>query len=178
MDARENILRAVRFERPESIPMIFHINPACWHHYPQSTLQALMEAHPGLFPDFQRSEEPIETEYLPYARAGIEFTDPWGCVWQTTDNGIVGTVTKHPLESWQGQDANLRPPGYENTPALYRLISAFSGRMVCAGFSAARDRVCGLDTWRLIPLTTACRLECLFDAFISFSIDTVVNIDY
>ena len=54
----------------------------------------------------------------------------------------------------------------------------FSGRLVCAGFSAARDRVWGLDTWRLIPLTTARRLECLFDAFISFSIDTVVNIDH
>jgi len=109
VDARENILRAVRFERPESIPMIFHINPACWHHYPQSALQALMEAHPGLFPEFRRSEEPIEPEYLPYARAGIEFTDPWGCVWQTTDNGIVGTVTKHPLESWQDFD-NFTPP--------------------------------------------------------------------
>jgi uroporphyrinogen decarboxylase len=109
MDARENILRAVRFERPESIPMIFHINPACWHHYQQSALQDMMEAHPDLFPDFQRSETPIEPEYLPYARAGIEFTDPWGCVWQTTDNGIVGTVTQHPLESWRDFD-NFTPP--------------------------------------------------------------------
>ena len=76
MDQRKNILRAVRFERPESIPMIFHINPACWHHYPQNALQDLMEAHPGLFPDFQRSEGLVEPELLPYARAGAPFTDP------------------------------------------------------------------------------------------------------
>jgi hypothetical protein len=109
MDARENILRAVHFEQPESIPMIFHINPACWHHYPQNTLQDLMEAHPDLFPDFQRSSEPIEPDYPPYARAGVPFTDPWGCVWQTTDDGITGTVTRHPLESWQDFD-NFTPP--------------------------------------------------------------------
>lgn len=109
MDARENILRAVRFGHPESIPMIFHINPACWHHYPKGSLQDLMEAHPNLFPDFQRSSEPVEPDYPPYARAGVSFTDPWGCVWQTTDDGITGTVTRHPLESWRDFDTYLPP---------------------------------------------------------------------
>ena len=33
MDSPENYLRAVRFERPEWIPMVFYISPACWHHY-------------------------------------------------------------------------------------------------------------------------------------------------
>jgi uroporphyrinogen decarboxylase len=46
---------------------------------------------------------------LPYARAGVEFTDPWGCVWQTAQDGIVGTVTKHPLESWKDFDT-FTPP--------------------------------------------------------------------
>ena len=109
MDQRENILRAVRFEQPESIPMIFHINPACWYHYPQGALQDFMEAHPRLFPDFRRCQEPVEPELLPYARAGVEFTDPWGCVWQTAQDGIVGTVTKHPLESWKDFDT-FTPP--------------------------------------------------------------------
>jgi hypothetical protein len=109
MDQRENILRAVRFERPESIPMIFHINPACWAHYPQEDLQDLMAAHSRLFPDFRRSQEPVEPELLPYARAGVEFIDPWGCVWQTTQDGIVGTVIRHPLDSWESFEA-FRPP--------------------------------------------------------------------
>ena len=109
MDQRENILRAVRFEQPESIPMIFHINPACWYHYPQGALQDLMEAHPQLFPQFKRSEEPVEPELLPYARAGVEFTDPWGCVWQTAQDGIVGTVTKHPLASWENFESFRSP---------------------------------------------------------------------
>jgi len=84
MDARENILRAVRFERPESIPMIFHINPACWHHYQQSALQDMMEAHPDLFPDFQRSEELIEALFVRYAGGAVFAETPL-----SEDSGFV-----------------------------------------------------------------------------------------
>ena len=50
MNAAENLKRAVRFEKPEWIPMVFHINPSCWNHYPHDALQELMAAHPLLFP--------------------------------------------------------------------------------------------------------------------------------
>ena len=36
----------------------------------------------------------------PFARAGTPFVDPWGCVWETSEDGIVGLVTKHPLGDW------------------------------------------------------------------------------
>jgi len=39
---RENLERTVRFGKPERIPMKYHINPSCWHHYPQEQLQELM----------------------------------------------------------------------------------------------------------------------------------------
>ena len=32
---RENTLKAIRFERPDYIPMPFHIKGACWQHYDQ-----------------------------------------------------------------------------------------------------------------------------------------------
>jgi uroporphyrinogen decarboxylase len=101
MDARENLLRVVRFERPDYIPMTFHINDACWHHYPSEALQDLMESHPFLFPAFERKPDPYEPEYPEYARAGEPFVDPWGCVWETPDSGIMGCVVEHPLESWE-----------------------------------------------------------------------------
>lgn len=43
MTRRENILRAIRFENPETIPMKFGISGACWAHYDQNALQDLME---------------------------------------------------------------------------------------------------------------------------------------
>ena len=109
MTSRENILRVVHFDGPEYIPMRFHISPACWHHYPQQALQELMAEHPVLFPNFEASTDPIEPEYEGKSRAGEPYTDPWGCVWETVDDGIVGMVSKHPLESWDAFDSYTPP---------------------------------------------------------------------
>jgi len=104
----ENTLRAIRFERPEHIPMTFWVNPACWHHYPQDFLFELMAEHPLLFPDFN-SQDKMLPEPAPWERAGKPYTDAWGCVWETTDDGITGSVTNHPLTDWDALQ-NFTPP--------------------------------------------------------------------
>ncbi|MFW5857288.1 MAG: uroporphyrinogen decarboxylase family protein [Planctomycetota bacterium] len=109
MDAGENLLRAVRFERPERIPLTFHINPACWQHYDQDALQDLMEAHPLLFPCFERRATPFTPDFSPWQRAGEPYVDDWGCTWETSDNGITGAVTRHPLADWSAFDS-FTPP--------------------------------------------------------------------
>ena len=114
---RDNILRAVCFERPETIPMSFHINAACWHHYPPDALHDLMASHPVLFPGFAKPSEPVLTEYDSNQRAGVPFEDAWGCVWETTDDGITGTVTGHPLREWKDFDV-YRPPDPAHTFGL------------------------------------------------------------
>lgn len=108
MNRRENVLRAIRFERPEHIPMVFHINAACWHHYPSDALQDLMEEHSLLFPDYKRQKE-IKPSYAPNQLKEQPFTDPWGCVWQTADDGITGSVHAHPLQDWTGFDRYAAP---------------------------------------------------------------------
>jgi uroporphyrinogen decarboxylase len=117
MTKRENTLRTIRFERPDYIPMGFHINAACWHHYDQGMLQDMMEGHPLLFPNFCR-QDTITPTYALNQRADAPYTDPWGCVWETTDNGITGTVHEHPLESWSDFD-NYTPPDPDKTNGTY-----------------------------------------------------------
>ena len=109
MDARENQRRAVRFERPDYIPMVFHINHACWHHYPPEALWELMAEHPTLFPDFDPSAGHDIPEPPAYARAAEPFVDPWGCVWETAEDGIVGMVTGHPLADWNALETYTPP---------------------------------------------------------------------
>ena len=116
MDSGENLRRAVRFEKPDWIPVIFHINPACWFHYPHDELQALMVEHPFLFPDFT-VEDKIVPDISPLQRPNHQFKDPWGCVWTTLEKGITGTVTIHPLADWQSFDA-YTPPNPEFTDGL------------------------------------------------------------
>ena len=101
---RDNLLRVVKFERPDYIPMTFHINPACWHHYPREALLELQAEHSFLFPGFDSASMPHEPQLEPWLRADAPYTDPWGCVWKTTDDGILGTVVNHPLASWESFD--------------------------------------------------------------------------
>ncbi len=100
MNNKSNILKAVRFEKPDYIPMSFHINDACWQHYPQEQLFELMETHPFLFPDFKRPKGIFKPSFSKVARKDEPFIDDWGCLWETTMDGITGTVTKHPLSEW------------------------------------------------------------------------------
>ncbi len=117
--SRENILRAVRFERPDYIPMTFHINDACWSAYPQEELFRLMEAHPFLFPGFETPKNgSYEPQFAPNARKAEPYTDPFGCVWQTAADGIVGSVHRHPLADWEHWK-NYRLPDPEKTDGLF-----------------------------------------------------------
>lgn len=118
MNARENKLRAIRFEKPEYIPMSFHINGACWHHYDHNGLQDIMESHPRLFPSFKRTAGKPEVKYLVNAIADKPYTDPWGCVWSTTDDGITGAVHQHPLASWD-DFAGYQAPDPMKTDGTY-----------------------------------------------------------
>jgi uroporphyrinogen decarboxylase len=112
----ENTLRAIRFERPEHIPMIFWINPACWHHYPHQVLFELMAEHPLLFPDFTSQDNELPKP-APWELAGKPYTDSWGCVWETTDDGITGSVTQHPLTDWDALQ-NFSPPNPAKTNGM------------------------------------------------------------
>jgi uroporphyrinogen decarboxylase len=33
-------------------------------------------------------------------RAGNKYKDSWGCIWESSEDGITGVVTEHPLASW------------------------------------------------------------------------------
>lgn len=101
MTARENLLRVIRFEHPEFIPMCFAINPACWNFYPQDALLDLMESHPFLFPNFQRPEGKIVPSYGNCSTKDHPYTDDWGRRWETVQDGITGTVVGHPLTDWK-----------------------------------------------------------------------------
>ena len=74
----DNFTRAIRFEKPDHIPVSFHINAACWHHYPKDALCDLMEDHKLLFSAFKRPTLDWTPNYSPVARADQPYTDPMG----------------------------------------------------------------------------------------------------
>ncbi len=104
----DNTIRAIRFQKPDYIPMTFWINPACWHHYPPEALFELMSEHPLLFPGFD-SQDAVLPELAPWERQSRPYTDAWGCTWETTDDGITGSVTGNPLANWDALSDFIPP---------------------------------------------------------------------
>lgn len=116
----DNYTRAIRFERPDYIPMRFSINDSCWHHYPKEALFELMEAHPVLFPNYKRPQDPNwMPRYALVARKDQPYKDPMGCVWETSDNGITGTVTGHPLADWSAFGTSWHIADPKTSDGLY-----------------------------------------------------------
>ena len=114
----DNYTRAVRFEKPDYIPMIFAINGACWNYYPKEALWDLMEEHKLLFPNFTRPNADWQPWFGPDARMGEPYTDVMGCVWETAISGIRGTVTKHPLADWSAFGTTWHMPDPNTTDGI------------------------------------------------------------
>ena len=107
MSRRENILRSVRFERPERIPMGFWINPACRNHYPPSVLDELQESHPYLFPDFHRSSAAPAAPTPPVQSSRV---DAWGVTMASPEEGIASVSVRHPFADWSELECYSPPP--------------------------------------------------------------------
>ena len=105
----QDAMHTIRFTGNGRVPMDFHINEACWQYYPQEALFDLMEAHPYLFPGFVRPLGGYAPSFGACSRAGMPFTDDFGCVWETSEDGIVGVVTEHPLADWAAFETYKMP---------------------------------------------------------------------
>lgn len=107
MSQRENILRSVRFERPERIPMNFCICSACQNHYPPGALDELQESHPYLFPGFRRSSAPPAA---PKPAVQNTYVDEWGVTMASPEEGIAAVAVRHPFADWSALERYAPPP--------------------------------------------------------------------
>ncbi|MCE9613796.1 MAG: hypothetical protein K8T26_05935 [Lentisphaerae bacterium] len=180
MSQRENMLRAIRFERPERIPMIFWINPSCYHHYPPGALDDLAESHPVLFPWYQRAKTPFAVPAAP-PPPPEPYVDPWGITLASPEEGIAPVAVKHPLANWEDFDRYAPPPLPElkdeekarpNLAAENRTQALAAGRLIQHGLPHGHTflRLCDLRgyealicdmaddeprLWRLIEMVEA-----------------------
>jgi hypothetical protein len=112
MTHRENMLRAVRFEKPERIPMTFAINGACAAHYPASALEDLQAGHPLLFPGYQRPPQPAPAPDT----SPVSYVDEWGVTMGAPEPGIAPVAVSHPLADWGALERWAPPAPPSLTP--------------------------------------------------------------
>jgi uroporphyrinogen-III decarboxylase len=57
---------------------------------------------------------------LPWEQAGKPYVDSWSCTWQTTDDGITGSVSGHPLADWDAL-RSFTPPDPDRANGMGRV---------------------------------------------------------
>jgi hypothetical protein len=136
VNGRDNVLRALRFQGPSAIPISYHISHACWQNYDPAALEDIMLSHPLLFPGYiPGSFDPSKIKFGPEETAGKPHTDPWGCVWETCEDGITGTISHHPLADWSALDT-YEPPD----PEHFTQIGTIDWKKVETSLTAARAK--------------------------------------
>ena len=101
-----NQVKAMRFERPEEIPVTVSLLPATWMKYGQA-LEDLVARHSNIFPVLPTSGDAYDNIKGTYVEG--DHTDHWGCVWSNVRTGMQALVTHHPLATREDV-RNLKPP--------------------------------------------------------------------
>ncbi len=100
MTNRENVLRAIKFEKPETIPFTVSPLPAAFLKHGQA-LMDLLKQYPNDFYDVEKILKIPETDKEHYKEDGSYFKaefDEWSCLWHYYQEGISGEVKKGALE--------------------------------------------------------------------------------
>lgn len=108
MTERENMLRTIFFQKPDYIPVHMGLGGAYyyWWYDMYGNLDdvfAVQEKHPYIFKNFLRPKdthayiEEMRSKLPGLGRKDCHYKDDFGCIWESSMDGITGTVTQHPL---------------------------------------------------------------------------------
>jgi hypothetical protein len=119
-------------------------------------LQELITAHPLLFPDYTLLVR-VTPAFSPVQRRDEPYRDPWGYVWYTSEDGITGTVTEHPLADWAAFE-DYRAPDPDRTDGLGPIDWAQVARDIQDHNDQAARKINAEDLHKSCPQTIiACR---------------------
>lgn len=90
-----DLVKAIKFEYPEKIPVSISFLPAAWLKYGDE-LQRLVDSYPQFFNG--KKTDKNHFNYSETYHVG-DHVDEWGCVWGNVCEGMEAIVTKHPVKS-------------------------------------------------------------------------------
>ncbi len=99
MTQRENMLRVIRFERPDYIPVVFYISESVFSHYDPHAVEELLESHPVIAGKGRMRWDLVPKEG-DKVDEDVVYYDEFGVEWKGAIDGIRGVVQKHPLDDF------------------------------------------------------------------------------
>ena len=95
MTSREQVIRAIQFQKPDSLPISHAILPSAQYHYGEKLSEIINSFHEDfgwhLLPDLPREKLP------PQYKLG-KHTDDWGTLWYVTEEGRCGIPIGYPIK--------------------------------------------------------------------------------
>jgi len=103
-----NLLKTIRFERPDWIPASVGFLPSVWLKHGEP-LERIVLAHPRLFPHYRAGG--FKKMTLPRTHQTGRWKDPWGVTWDNVEPGInaIPVESEAPLRDWAAF-AHYQPP--------------------------------------------------------------------
>jgi len=95
MDSRDRVIKTIKFDSPDRLPIDMWIIPAAYKKYGKILYDILWE-NPI---DFVRIENRLVINDNNHVFETGTYTDSWGCVWNNVHDGICGQVKKFPLNN-------------------------------------------------------------------------------
>ena len=118
MDCREKVFRAIKFEYPDSVPVMHAQLPGALLRHGRELI-SLYKKYPNDFYDAEAHIKIPERDLKHYDAEGRyykEETDEWGCVWAHFQEGLAGEVKKSPLDDWSALKRYKLPPVPNSSP--------------------------------------------------------------
>jgi hypothetical protein len=96
MDYETLLIKALRYDYPEEIPVSVWTLPALWIKHPTEMLELAKQ-----FPQFfgQVNDDYDFRKYIPPTYHAGSHTDEWGCVWSNIAEGMESIVVGHPVKT-------------------------------------------------------------------------------
>jgi len=92
---RDNRIKAMQFQSPESIPISIWLLPAAWMTHREAAHEIALR-HPDLFGP-PRDPATVDFDAAGGTYAEGEYVDAWGCGWKNIARGCDAQVVAHPL---------------------------------------------------------------------------------
>jgi hypothetical protein len=107
-----NFLKTIYFDYPDWTLCRVVLMPATWMKY-REELEALVLAHPRIFPDYQKGAKDFDYLDNPLYEPG-QHTDCWGTVWENIERGLDSHPVGFPLADWSALADHVPPDPLED----------------------------------------------------------------
>ena len=108
MTQRENMLRVIRFERPDYIPVSFCVSGSVFSHYDPHAVEELLESHPII-----AGKDKMRWDLVPEKGKPVDedviYHDEFGVEWKGAIDGILrGAARRRPVHADARRFRSLR----------------------------------------------------------------------